>query len=140
VYKLSVQTYQLTIFVDQPANIQIGKLGFYKFQEGCYVYTGSARRNMIARVTRHLSSPNKKSQDKKSQNKKLHWHIDYFLAHKFVRIVNVQFNARAECNLNQECAGEIPVPGFGSSDCHNSCHSHLKFFPFHLTKNVAGLF
>jgi len=130
VYKLSVQTYQLTIFVEQPANIQIGKLGFYKFQEGYYIYTGSARRNMIPRVTRHLNS----------LKKKLHWHIDYFLAHKFVRIVNVQFNARAECNLNQACSGEIPVPGFGSSDCNNSCSSHLKFFPFHLIKNTAGLF
>ncbi|MFV1992822.1 MAG: DUF123 domain-containing protein [Acidiferrobacterales bacterium] len=129
-YKFSVQTYQLTIIVEQPAKIQLGKLGRYIFQEGCYVYTGSAKRNMITRVTRHLSSP----------HKKLHWHIDYFLAHKFVRIVNVQFNAKAECRLNQECAGEIPVPGFGSSDCKQSCNSHLKFFPHHLTKNAAGLF
>lgn len=129
VYKFSAQTYQLIILAEQQVQIQIGRLGLYKFQKGYYVYTGSAKQNLIQRVARHLSHP-----------KKFRWHIDYLLAHKFVRIVNVHFKSQSECSLNQECPGEIPIPGFGSSDCKQFCGSHLKFLPCDLAHKTMELF
>lgn len=125
VYKLSVQTYQLTIAVDKPATVRIGRLGLFHFKAGHFIYTGSARRNIIHRVTRHLSHQNR------LRPKKIRWHIDYLLnylqAHQQGRIINVQFSSKTECLLNQAGEGEILIPGFGSSDCHQQCGSHLKY-------------
>ncbi len=63
------QTYQLSIEVAAPISVCIGRLGTFIFQAGIYVYTGSARKNMDARLKRHFS-----------KEKKMHWHIDYLLA------------------------------------------------------------
>ncbi len=58
-------TYQLVIRVPLQIEVTIGKLGLFRFPEGTYVYTGSARRNYEARIARHLR-----------QEKSLRWHID----------------------------------------------------------------
>ena len=47
----------------------VGGLGTFDFPAGCYVYTGSPKRNLHARVARHHS-----------RGKRLRWHIDYLLA------------------------------------------------------------
>ncbi len=97
-----------------------GALGSCNFPAGHYVYTGSARRNLQARITRHLST-----------GKKLRWHIDYLLAHPDVEILRVETSAIPECRWNQQLEGRIPVAGFGASDCRNGCGSHLKLLsPF----------
>lgn len=128
-YKLSVQTYQLTIAVNKPARIQIGKLGMVHFSVGHFLYTGSAKRNIIQRVTRHFNN---------SKSKKLRWHIDYFLdylqVHNLGKIIDVRFFAMPECQLNQNSTGEILIPGFGSSDCKQHCGSHLKFRSKHFDR------
>jgi len=128
VYKLSVQTYQLTIAVYKPFQVQIGSLGYFHFRAGYFIYTGSARRNIIVRVSRHFS-----------QLKKNHWHIDYLLeylqAHHLGKIIDVRFSNKPECYLNQCGTGEILIPGFGSSDCKQQCGSHLKF----LANNMENL-
>lgn len=110
-----MQTYQLSIQLAEDVEITIGRLGRFLFPAGSYVYTGSAKRNIIDRVKRHLS-----------HEKKLKWHIDYLLANQFSGITDVRFFRKSECMLNQDTRGDIVVPGFGSSDCCQACDSHLK--------------
>jgi len=110
-----VQTYQLLIEVAVPVCVRVGRLGIFDFPAGLYAYTGSALRNFEARVNRHLAT-----------NKRLHWHIDYLLASPGVSVREVLRHGEAECVVNQRLAGEIPVKGFGASDCRAGCISHLK--------------
>jgi Uri superfamily endonuclease len=109
------RTYQLLIEVTRPVRVVVGRLGEFEFPAGLYCYTGSALRNIEARIRRHLSSA-----------KKLHWHIDYLLAVPGVRIREVKRFAEDECRINRRAVGEIPAPGFGASDCRAGCGSHLK--------------
>lgn len=109
-------TYQLHILLPQPQRIAIGRLGLLDFPAGRYVYTGSARRNLEARVARHLR-----------QEKKLRWHVDYLLAAPGATVTRVVRSTMDECALNQATPGASPVPGFGASDCRNGCGSHLKY-------------
>lgn len=113
-------SYQLTIELTESVRIRIGALGEREFPAGTYVYTGSAMRNLDARVARHL----------RTHHKKLRWHIDYLLASPAATVVEVhKFPAavREECARNLrliEAGAAVPVPGFGSSDCR-ICPSHL---------------
>ena len=109
-------SYQLFIEVNKAQDIQIGQLGRFHFPVGRYVYTGSAKRNMLARVRRHLIN-----------NKTNRWHIDYLLISKDVHVVGLNFSDKQECKLNQLCNEEILMPGFGASDCKYNCSSHLKY-------------
>ncbi len=112
-------SYQLHIKIDRPVEIRVGSLGTVTFEPGDYVYTGSAMRNLDARVARHLR-----------REKKLRWHIDYLLASAGVELIDVLIfpsGDREECdrNLAMIASGvSIPVPGFGSSDCRR-CPAHL---------------
>lgn len=108
-------SYQLLIDVPHPIAVTVGRLGRFSFPAGRYVYTGSARRNLDARIARHLR-----------KHKALRWHIDYLLAAPGVRVLSVRHSRREECALNRATAGSIPVPGFGASDCRAGCGSHLK--------------
>lgn len=112
----AVRTYQLVIDVAREVTVRVGRLGVFRFPPGRYVYTGSAKRNLEARIARHLSAA-----------KRLHWHIDYLLAAPGVSVSRVRRSRRAECDLNRATRGNIPVPGFGASDCRAGCGSHLKF-------------
>ncbi|WP_280771735.1 GIY-YIG nuclease family protein [Salipaludibacillus daqingensis] len=97
-------------------DVTIGKLGSFSFQNGVYVYVGSAKRNIQSRIERHIK-----------QDKKFRWHFDYL--RPFVDIVEIQTypGDEGECHLfhrlMKEYNGRIPVKGFGSSDC--KCTSHL---------------
>ena len=109
------RTYQLAIRIAAPVRIAVGRLGVFDFPAGDYVYTGSAKRNLEARIARHLAT-----------QKKFHWHIDYLLAAPGVSIREVRRFAAPECEINARQVGEILVPGFGASDCRAGCGSHLK--------------
>ena len=109
-------TYQLTIQVKQDSIIQIGKLGVFQFPAGYYVYTGSAKRNLEARLKRHLS-----------KTKTLKWHIDYLLDASEVEITHVTRWTAPECEVNQQGQGRVLIPHFGATDCHAGCGSHLKY-------------
>ncbi|WP_198005606.1 GIY-YIG nuclease family protein [Thioalkalivibrio thiocyanodenitrificans] len=111
-------TYQLLIHVDEPVTVRVGRLGECAFAPGFYVYTGSARRGMKARLTRHLS-----------KDKRLHWHIDHLLADAHATVVDVHLYFEPECAVNQRTPGTIPAPGFGASDCRAGCGAHLKRLP-----------
>lgn len=111
----AVRTYQLVIDVAREVTVRVGRLGVFRFPPGRYVYTGSAKRNLEARIARHLSA-----------DKRLRWHVDYLLAAPGVAVVAVRRSRRPECELNRATRGGIPVPGFGASDCRAGCGSHLK--------------
>lgn len=110
------RTYRLFIRVEAPLRLPVGRLGSFDLPPGDYVYTGSARRNLEARIARHLR-----------RDKPLHWHIDYLLAAPGVRVTRVVRSRLEECRLNQSQAGTLPIPGFGASDCKHGCGSHLKY-------------
>jgi len=109
-------TYQLYIRLDENVSINVGKLGFVNLRDGLYIYTGSAKKNMAARIERH-----------RRKNKKLHWHIDYLTSLPNAHIEKVTYHTADECTVNQKTNGSIPVAGFGASDCKKHCISHLKF-------------
>ena len=109
-------SYQLVIDVAEAVCITVGRLGSFEFPAGRYIYTGSARGGVEARVGRHLR-----------RDKRLHWHVDYLLAAPGVRVVDMRRSVAGECILNQRTAGRIVAPGFGASDCRAGCGSHLKW-------------
>ncbi|MDI6807052.1 MAG: GIY-YIG nuclease family protein [Candidatus Aenigmarchaeota archaeon] len=122
--------YCLIIRLDKEQKIKIGSLGEVKFPKGFYVYTGSALKGLRARINRH-----------RKKQKKLFWHIDYFLASKHAKVskaIAIRTNKRLECKLNKAVSNlpnaKVLVKGFGCSDC--SCKSHLVYFG---NKSLAGL-
>jgi len=108
-------SYSLFITVAEPQIITVGRLGRFEFIPGNYIYSGSALRNLLARVNRHLR-----------KEKKLRWHIDYFLSAPAVDIVKVLVSTLSECELVAAGGGSIVVSGFGASDCRSGCGSHLR--------------
>lgn len=110
--------YCLIIKLNENSQIKIGKkLGIIDFDKGYYVYVGSAMNSLESRINRHLSD-----------EKKLHWHVDYFLRQS--EIEEVIFNESAEkieCELSHYISTKSEgVKDFGCSDCE--CESHLYYF------------
>ncbi len=109
--------YCLIIDVKKNIELKIGSLGRIEFKKGDYIYVGSAQNNIEKRVERHFS-----------KNKKKHWHIDYLLADKNVKLKKYLYK---KAGKKQECklacsfllSFEEPIKGFGCSDCN--CVSHL---------------
>jgi len=96
---------------------RIGKLGKVLLRRGSYVYVGSAQNGIRQRVLRHLG-----------KNKKKHWHIDYLLANKNVKIESVFYRETRkksdECKTAEKfMKNSRIIKGFGCSDCR--CRSHL---------------
>jgi len=112
--------YLLVVRIKQPLRFAAGALGEIPLEPGWYIYVGSARRNLNARLARHHR-----------REKKLHWHIDYLLAMTEpaeVRSVPIYTHQDLECRLARDLAAAAAgsVPGFGCSDCR--CRSHLFCF------------
>ena len=93
-------SYQLRIDVKRPVRIRVGRLGRFLFPAGRYVYTGSAKRNLEARIARHLR-----------KEKALRWHIDWLLSAPGVKVAAVKRSGESECILNQKLGGTVVVPG-----------------------------
>jgi Uri superfamily endonuclease len=111
--------YALFLQLEQDTPIVVGRLGTFCFPTGYYVYVGSALGSggLSARLARH-----------RRQQKRLHWHIDYLLAH--ARIIGIQTDAsgeRLECVWARKWLDtpgvQVIVPGLGASDC--GCPAHL---------------
>ena len=122
-------SYVLIIENRADIEVEIGKIGRIEFKKGFYAYVGSALSGLEQRIERHLREVGK--------NKKLHWHIDYFLACPTVGVREVVF---AETEVRKECEitanmhlkkGVESIENFGCTDC--SCRSHL-FFSTSLAK------
>jgi Uri superfamily endonuclease len=109
-------SYLLLIKLDHGNNILIGKKRKIFFEDGFYVYVGSALNGILQRVKRHLNP-----------KKKMHWHIDYFLQHARIQsIYYKQSNSREECEIAGKLEKKLKsVTNFGCSDCN--CKSHLFF-------------
>jgi Uri superfamily endonuclease len=100
---------------------------------GRYVYCGSARGpgGIAARVRRHLR-----------RDKAVRWHVDRLTAAGRVVAV-VAAPGEPECALCRRLlavpGAEVPVPGFGSSDCRR-CPAHLVAVPTHFAaKDITAL-
>jgi sugar fermentation stimulation protein A len=107
----------LELAVDR--DIAVGALGTIRFDRGWYVYAGSARKNLSARINRHL----------RKVRKLKHWHIDYLTCYaERIKAFPIFSYRNLECELARELErlGGRAVPGFGSSDCR--CESHLYYF------------
>ncbi len=111
--------YALVLRLEGREEITIGRLGKFAFPAGYYLYVGSALGSggLEARLARH-----------RRRHKKLHWHIDYLLEYaQVVEVWSVASPDRRECLWALAAqllpGSEMPVPGFGSSDCR--CPSHL---------------
>lgn len=114
------QLYLIEWDLPQDIEVAIGKLGTYHFQQGRYVYIGSAKKNIRARIERHLKI-----------EKKTRWHMDYLRPYvEPVKVLTVSFH-KGECSLKQfiqkTYGGQMIMKGFGSSDCN--CDSHLLKLP-----------
>ena len=114
--------YALWLTIAEPLHLTVGQRGELRLLPGCCVYVGSALgpgglRARIAHHARIAARP--------------HWHIDYLRRH--APLTEVWYSAdpvRREHHwaaLLQTLGGTVPLPGFGSSDCH--CPAHL----FHFT-------
>lgn len=109
--------YALLIWSEEK-ELSVGSLGSIHFQEGYYVYIGSAQKNLRKRVERHLK-----------KKKKMRWHIDYFLLHAEIRdIIAVELPKIWEERIALILAKKYSyVERFGSTD--SSAPSHLFFSP-----------
>jgi len=132
--------YTLIMFLPKEAYLNVGKLGVFRFPRGHYAYTGSAMgvgaSGLRGRVSRHLR-----------KEKKKFWHIDFLLAHENIALTGVvaaQTSTKLECEMNryikENGGAEIPVLGFGASDCRQSCNSHLLHFKEDIKSKIAALY
>lgn len=107
------------IYLSRFTRIKVGQQGVFRFLKGYYLYTGSAKNGLKARVERHLR-----------QRKRHFWHIDYLLKHASVRRVFLFGDESEECSLAKGALdmpkARIMVPRFGASDCR--CPTHLVYF------------
>ena len=117
-------TYILVIKLSQNSKIIVGALGSISFPKGIYFYIGSAMAitgalTLLNRIKRHVL---------KDLQKKVHWHIDYFLKSYNTQIIKVYMipsEEKYECIIAQQILknSDDYINNFGSSDC--SCKSHL---------------
>ena len=115
-------TYALVLSCPVETAIQVGRLVSLRLRHGFYVYVGSAfgPGGLRGRMAHHLKV-----------SERPHWHIDYLRAR--ARLEEVWYCRDAEPREHQWASAvramrgaEMPVAGFGSSDCR--CRSHLYFF------------
>ncbi|MEA3441468.1 MAG: GIY-YIG nuclease family protein [Chloroflexota bacterium] len=132
--------YALLLALPEACSLQIGKIGDATFPAGSYIYLGSALGpgGIHARLGRHISGSTSHP----------YWHIDYlrpfstvigacYLVVEDAACINEQFMLQQtipiECRWSQAAASlpraDIPLPGFGSSDCHSGCAAHLVRLP-----------
>jgi len=123
--------------IRKPTTVRIGALGYVKFDEGLYVYVGSAMgskaQNLENRIRRHLS-----------RYKKAKWHIDFLLSSEDAsveRVIICKTTNNMECSVVKEIAKiglhNPQLKGFGSSDCRFGCFSHIVYLGSLITIDEA---
>jgi len=120
-YPSETGTYLLILKLEDFHDITVGQIGTHTFRPGYYLYLGSAfgSGGIRARLGRHVRG-----------GEKNFWHIDYLRSKSEVAGVWFQISPKVnEHNIAAWLASrteiDVPVPGFGSSDCR--CLSHLLF-------------
>lgn len=107
--------YILILRLEEDRTLSIGSLGRIFFPKGHYLYVGSAKKNLAARLDRH-----------KRRRKTFFWHIDYL---RDEASSCMALPIRTHDDLEHELAkglaplAEWAIPGFGASD--SPCSSHL---------------
>jgi sugar fermentation stimulation protein A len=103
-----------------PTAVIVGRLGAFELPAGIHLYTGSAQKNLTARLARHSR-----------RDKPLRWHVDYLStrAEMLGTIIVEHAPKHRECELAEELAdlGERTIARFGASDC--GCAGHLIHLP-----------
>lgn len=114
--------YLLVLRLPEARTLDVGALGRREFPAGWYVYVGSAHGagGLRARLRRH-----------RLLEKPVRWHVDTLrAAAEFVEAWAASLPAECECQWARRLAeapgANVPVPGFGASDCR--CASHLVHF------------
>jgi Uri superfamily endonuclease len=110
--------YILIVDLPEKTVLSIRRFQGTVLEPGRYAYFGSARGpgGIKARCRRHLR-----------KDKKLHWHIDHLTVHASslkVAAVPGGNECQLAASLLADSTNQIPLPGFGSSDC-KTCKSHL---------------
>lgn len=118
-------TYAVSFTLPAAVKVSVGRLGWFDFPAGNYIYLGSARGpgGLRARLGRHLEGKGP-----------AHWHIDYLRPYFEIEAVGYLLGSHnLECAWSQTLAAasaaHLPAPGFGSSDCLQGCPAHLVAFP-----------
>lgn len=107
--------YAFVLHLAEMKDIAIGAKGIMHFPAGYYVYTGSAKKNLVARLARH-----------QRKRKKMHWHIDYL---RQQADVIAAIPIRTQDDLEHDLAHAVDaiagwhIDAFGCTDC--DCPSHL---------------
>jgi len=118
-------SYILILHLPRRANIAVGGLGEIAFPPGYYLYAGSAKKALRARMARHLR-----------KKKTFFWHIDYLADRCEAPLV---IPVRTGADLEHEMAASLQktaewsIPGFGASDC--TCKTHLFGMKSHPLQN-----
>jgi Uri superfamily endonuclease len=127
--------YTLVVEIAAPLSVEVGLLGRLTFSDGLYLYTGSALGpgGLNRRVARHLR-----------RQKALFWHIDHLLASKGVSVKlaiwgTTDENLECELNRSLKLSFRTAARGFGSSDCTESCSSHLLSCVGHSLSHVIDI-
>jgi sugar fermentation stimulation protein A len=109
--------YLLAIHLPRAMRLRVGALGVVDLAAGYYVYTGSAKRGLTARLSRHMRP-----------RKRRHYHVDYLRARSAALRAFPIRGASRECDLAWEVGriASATVQRFGSSDC--GCLGHLAYF------------
>jgi Uri superfamily endonuclease len=109
-------TYVLVISCGRAVVAQVGALGAVALAPGWYLYVGSARRHLAARLARH-----------QRRQKRRHWQIDYLLLEAAVALTAIWVTAAwGECDLARRLLAlpqvTVPHPRLGASDCRCPAH------------------
>ncbi|WP_293986558.1 DNA/RNA nuclease SfsA [uncultured Megasphaera sp.] len=107
--------YLFVLHLNKTKDISVGSLGTLHFPQGYYVYAGSAKKNLAARLARHSR-----------KRKKMHWHIDYLRQEAdVVAALPIRTADDLEHDLARAVAkiADWQIDGFGCTDCR--CPSHL---------------
>ncbi len=109
--------YILIFKLNTDKTINIGSLGNVSFEQGFYLYIGSAMGGLRKRISAHLSQTNR-----------LRWHVDYLS--KEATLIQVCYRITSS-SIEDEIALKMaellkPIPRFGSSDSKKT-KSHLFF-------------
>ena len=115
-------TYALDLACRKTDTVRIGSLGTLALKPGVYMYIGSAfgPGGLAARIRHHTQIA-----------VRLHWHIDYLRA--ACDLIEVSFTTATDRHEHSWAmavarlpGSQVPMPGFGSSDCQ--CEAHLFWF------------
>ena len=111
-------SYLVALWLRAACETTIGRLGAVRFPRGYYIYTGSAKGGLAARLHRHAHGASTR-----------HWHLDYLRPHARVLAWCAFADQHyPECQLAQTLLpwGDVICRRFGASDC--SCPAHLVYY------------